>query len=431
MLLVVEPVGAVVVVSVLGLAGGGFLSVTRGHSARWGQALHQNEGLRLQVAQEAFGGIKDILLMGRAQVFMSQFERHNVLSARAIERNSTMLALPRLSLELLAVVGLAGLVLVMLGMGRPIDALLPALGLFAAAAFRLIPSINRILASIQLVRFSRPMIDTLYEEMRLLGTPPSETVPAPPNPLPFTRELVLDGISFSYSNSERSALDGISLSIPQGASVGFVGGSGAGKSTLVDVILGLLKPTCGILMADGVDLQVKSNLRAWQDDIGYVPQSIYLSDDTLRRNIAFGVDDAEVDDEAVWSAIRAAQLEELVGELPLGLNTVVGERGVRLSGGQRQRIGIARALYHDPAILVLDEATSSLDTATERSVMEAVRALGGDKTVLIIAHRLSTVEHCDPVFRLERGRIVDSGSFVDVTRNLVGFGGQDDSGGLF
>jgi ABC-type multidrug transport system fused ATPase/permease subunit len=195
----------------------------------------------------------------------------------------------------------------------------------------------------------------------------------------------------------------MTLRIRKGESVGFVGPSGSGKSTLVDVILGLLTPGCGQVLVDAEDIQ--KNLRAWQDQIGYVPQSIYLTDDTLRRNVAFGLASEAIDDTAVAHAVRAAQLEEFVAALPKGLETIVGERGVRLSGGQRQRIGIARALYHDPAVLVLDEATSALDTATEEGVMQAVTALHGSKTLLIVAHRLSTVAHCDRLFRLEQGRI--------------------------
>jgi ABC-type multidrug transport system fused ATPase/permease subunit len=200
------------------------------------------------------------------------------------------------------------------------------------------------------------------------------------------------------------ALDDLSLRIQKGESIGFIGPSGSGKSTLVDVVLGLLTPSPGQVLVDGDDIQ--KNLRAWQDQIGYVPQSIYLTDDTLRRNVAFGLPDGEIDDAAVKRAIRAAQLEDFVAGLPKDLETIVGERGVRLSGGQRQRIGIARALYHDPVVLVLDEATSALDTATERGVMEAVTALRGNKTILIVAHRLSTVANCDRLYRLEQGKIV-------------------------
>ncbi len=203
------------------------------------------------------------------------------------------------------------------------------------------------------------------------------------------------------------------MTIARGTSVGFIGTSGAGKSTLVDVILGLLTPENGHVMVDGIDVQ--TNLRGWQDQIGYVPQSIFLTDDSLRRNVAFGLSDDLIDDLAVARALKAAQLDGFVSSLSQGMDTLVGERGVRLSGGQRQRIGIARALYHDPAVLVLDEATSALDTATEKGVMEAINALQGDKTVLIVAHRLSTVANCDWVYRMEQGRVVEAGRFEDLS----------------
>ena len=218
------------------------------------------------------------------------------------------------------------------------------------------------------------------------------------------------------------SLRDVSFSIPQGASVGFIGESGAGKSTLVDLILGLLSPDVGSVRVD--DLDVQSNLRGWQSQIGYVPQSIFLTDDTLRRNVAFGLPGEEIDEAAVWQAIRAAQVERFVLDLPLGLDTVVGERGVRLSGGQRQRIGIARALYHQPRVLVLDEATSSLDTATERAVMATVRALKGEKALIIVAHRFSTVEHCDRLYRFEEGRLVEEGKAGIVLRGTAQDGGE-------
>jgi ABC-type multidrug transport system fused ATPase/permease subunit len=217
----------------------------------------------------------------------------------------------------------------------------------------------------------------------------------------------LSDIDFSYPAAARPALVGVSLTIRKGETVGLIGPSGSGKSTLVDVLLGMLVPAKGQVTVDGGD--IFEDLRRWQDQIGYVPQSIYLTDDTLRRNVAFGIADEEIDDAAVDRALAAAQLQEFVASLPAGKETVVGERGVRLSGGQRQRIGIARALYHDPTVLVLDEATSALDTATEREVMQAVNALHGTKTIIIIAHRLTTVENCDRLYRLEEGRIAAEG----------------------
>ena len=219
----------------------------------------------------------------------------------------------------------------------------------------------------------------------------------------FETDIRLVNVGYTYPSAAALALDNVNLRIGKGECIGFVGPSGSGKSTLVDVVLGLLTPGAGQVLVGGEDIQ--KNLRAWQDQIGYVPQSIYLTDDTLRRNVAFGLPDEAIDDARVRRAIGAAQLDEFIAGLPDGLDTLVGERGVRLSGGQRQRIGIARALYHDPAVLVLDEATSALDTATESGVMQAVAALQGAKTILIVAHRLSTVANCDRLYRLDRGRV--------------------------
>jgi ATP-binding cassette, subfamily B, bacterial PglK len=409
LLLAVEPVGALLVVATLGLAAWGFQRLTRGHILRWGQARQYHEGLRIQHLQQGLGGAKDVKLLGREVEFFDQYNRHNLGSARAARRQNTIKQLPRLWLELLAVTGLSVLVLVMIGQGKPLTALLPTLGLFAAAAFRLLPSVNRILSAVQSLRYGLPVIETLHREIRLLE---GAALPARKGLLPFSATLALEDVCFQYANARGFALNHVTLNIRRGDSVGFIGGSGAGKSTLVDVILGLLVPASGRVLVDGVDIQ--SNLRGWQDQIGYVPQSIFLTDDSLRRNVAFGLADAQIDDEAVRRAIRAAQVEEFIDGLPNGLNTMVGEQGVRLSGGQRQRIGIARALYHDPPVLVLDEATSSLDTETERGVMDAVNALQGGKTILIVAHRLSTVANCDHLYRLTEGRLADQGSFDDV-----------------
>ena len=411
LLLAVEPLGAALVVSILGLAAWGFNRFARSHILRWGEARQWHEEQRMQHLQQGLGGVKDVKLLGRESHFLAQYQLHNESSARVGQRNYVLQALPRLWLEMLAVVGLAMLVLVMIWQGKPLGSVLPTLGVFAAAAFRLMPSVNRILSSVQSMRFCFPVIDTIHNELILLD---ATQAPRLGRPLTFKNALTLDQISFHYSSTEALALSGVSLSISRGAEIGFIGSSGAGKSTLVDILLGLLTPTDGTVRVDGVD--ILTSLRSWQDQIGYVPQTIFLTDDTLRRNVAFGLPNDQIDETAVGRAIHAAQLERFVNDLPLGLDTVVGERGVRLSGGQRQRIGIARALYHDPSVLVLDEATSSLDTETERGVMEAVRALKGDKTLIIVAHRLSTVKHCDRLFRLEKGRVVEEGRTLEMLR---------------
>ncbi|MFM9123410.1 MAG: ABC transporter ATP-binding protein, partial [Actinomycetota bacterium] len=258
--------------------------------------------------------------------------------------------------------------------------------------------------------FNRSIIAAVYRDFQLdapdLGNHVKNS--------PFANSLELHDVSFQYPTAARASLQNVSLVVRRGEAVGFVGPSGAGKSTLVDVILGLFAPTAGEVRVDGHNIQ--ENLRNWQNQIGYVPQSIYLTDDTLRRNVAFGLSDENIDDKLVGEAIRLAQLDAFVESLPDRLETVVGERGVRLSGGQRQRIGIARALYHNPSVLVLDEATSSLDTPTEHGVMQAVQALQGTKTVIIVAHRLSTVEYCDRLYRIEDSRITEEGTFAEVVK---------------
>ena len=401
LLLVIEPVGTLIVVSVLGTAAWGFHRLTRSRIARWGEVRQYHDGMRIQHLQQGLGGVKDVKLLGREADFLDQYCVHNTQGARVGQLQSTMQQLPRLGVELLAVIGLAILVISMLAQDRALEAVLPALGLFAATAFRLMPSVSRVIAAMQSLRYCLPVIDTLYEELKLTAP---EMVGDRTPAIPFRAVLELNKVTYTYPGAPEPALKDLSLAIHRGESVGFVGSSGAGKSTLADILLGLLPSDVGEVRVDGDDIQ--HALRNWQNQIGYVPQSIFLTDDTLIRNVAFGLSNVEIDEAAVWRAIRAAQLEDYVQGLPEGLNTLVGERGIRLSGGQRQRIGIARSLYHDPAVLVLDEATSSLDTATEHEVMQAVQALHGTKTIIIIAHRLSTVEYCDRLYRLERGRLV-------------------------
>ena len=408
LLFVVEPTGTLWVVGTLSVAGWLFQRVTRERLFRWGTARQFHEGLRLQQLQQGLGGAKDLKLLGREAGFLEKYGEHNLENAKIGRYQATLEKFPRLWFEFLAVLGLTILVIVMITKGKSLEGLLPVLALFTAAAFRLLPSVIRVLSGVQNVRITMPVIDNMCGEFEMISDLPSDL---DPQPVPFRNELSFKDVAFTYEGAHTPALDGISLSIPRGSSVGFIGTTGAGKSTLVDLLLGLLTPSEGSFQVDGVD--IRTDLRAWQDQIGYVPQSIFLTDDTLRRNVAFGLSDASIDDEAVDRAVRAAQLGYLIDELPGGLDTMVGERGVRISGGQRQRIGIARALYHDPEVLVLDEATSSLDTETEKQVMDAVNEMRDEKTIIIVAHRLSTVNDCDRLFRLDQGRLVDEGDEGD------------------
>jgi ABC-type multidrug transport system fused ATPase/permease subunit len=406
MLLVIEPLGAAVVIVVMASASWIFDRLTRRRIAHWGFARQHDEGQRIQHLQQGLGGAKEVKVLGREREFLEQYRVHNERAAHVSHLYVALNQMPRLWLELLAAIGLAALVLSMLAQGRTAEAILTTLGLFAAAAFRVIPSANRIIASGNTVRYSGAVIQTLYDEMQLEGSvgPDGDSGGAP-----FGDALRLESVTFTYPGALEPALKGLSLTVRRGDSVGIMGASGTGKSTLVDVLLGLLVPQAGDVTVDGVSIQ--PNPRDWQRQIGYVPQSIYLTDDTLRRNVALGLANEQIDDVAVWRSLRDAQLDDFVNAQPEGLDAVVGERGVRLSGGQRQRIGIARALYHNPAVLVLDEATSSLDVATERGVIEAVKVLQ-EKTIIIVAHRSSTVAFCDRVLSIENGRVVkeDSGT---------------------
>jgi ABC-type multidrug transport system fused ATPase/permease subunit len=399
LLIAVEPAGALVAVVAMGTAAALFQFITRRRVQSWGVRRQQLESGRLKQLQQGLGGAKEVKLLGREPYFERLFAQHNRGFAHTLQRQQFVSQLPRLWLEAVAVFGIALLVITLVMRDKSFSAALPTLGLFAAAAFRLLPSLNRIVGAVQTMRFRAPSLHVVHRELALV---PGDGSIASTGERIVVKAIALDGVSYRYPAAVQDVLNNVTLAIDSGTTVGFIGPSGAGKSTLVDVILGLLPPSSGTVSVNGADIQ--RNLRAWQNSVGYVPQSIYLVDDTVRRNVAFGLPDAQIDDERVWRALRDASMEEFVRSLHQGLDTVTGERGVRLSGGQRQRIGIARALYHDPDVLVLDEATSALDGATEAEVMQAVGALHGRKTVLIIAHRLTTIANCDFVYSLAQGK---------------------------
>jgi ATP-binding cassette subfamily C protein len=279
--------------------------------------------------------------------------------------------------------------------------------MFGAAAYRLMPSMNRLVSSITTIRYHRSAVKVVHGDLQRLETEATllhhEDAKDAPQKIRLTQSIELRDVSYRYPNITQDALSHVSFVIPKGHSVAFTGPSGAGKTTVVDVMLGLLFPTTGQVLVDGID--VHENLGSWQRQIGYIPQTIYLLDDTVRRNVTFGLADEKIDDARVWAALKDAQLEELIKQMPQGLDTSVGERGARISGGQRQRIGIARALYYDPQVLVFDEATSSLDMEMENEISKAIERLRKTKTLIIIAHRLSTVEKCEIKFTLKSGKI--------------------------
>jgi ATP-binding cassette subfamily C protein len=423
-LLVIEPVTSLAAAGGIGLATLFFYRVVRRKLSAFGKARQYHQGQVIQTINQGLGGVKEAKVLGREQLFLDQYDSHNILSTRALQFSQIVSQLPRFFIESIAIVGLMLIVVSVLAQGRSLSAVLPTLSLFAAAAFRLMPSINRILNSMTGMRFSSHSVHVLSHDLRELK-PVLENRQlvysrqlTAPKPL-LEREMELQNVFYRYPGASDNSLKGVSLTIPKGTSVGFVGSSGAGKTTIVDVILGLLPPTQGQILVDGHDIY--DDLSAWQRLIGYIPQTIYLCDDTLRNNIAFGIPEDEINAGWIDAAVKSAHLTELVASLPEGLDTLVGERGVRLSGGQRQRVGIARALYHNPEVLVMDEATAALDNQTEAGVMEAVEKLSGEKTLIMIAHSLSTVKNCDRLYFMSQGQIIDSGTYDDLCQRNQDF----------
>ena len=387
---------------------------TRRRLTRLGERQITTHAARHRAAVEAFGGIKDIKLMGLESRYGARYESPSREFVEALAKSQIISELPRFLLEAIA---FGGLVLIILGLlvlqeARLAD-VLPTLGVFGFAVLKIFPSIQQIYQGLTQMRFAAPVLAKLHTELLDAPSPAAPALSLVP-PLPFTRNLVLEDLCFAYPAAGRAALEGLSLSITANTTVGIVGGTGAGKTTAVDLILGLLTPDAGRIMVDDTSLG-PDTMRAWQNAIGYVPQQIFLTDDSVAANIAFGIPLEECDMAAVERAARLAELHDFViRDLPQGYDTEVGERGVRLSGGQRQRIGIARALYHDPSVLILDEATSALDNLTERAVMDAVTNLAHAKTIIMIAHRLTTVRACDTIFLMEDGRLAAQGSFDEL-----------------
>ena len=407
-LVAIEPLGTICVIGVLLVATFVFQRFFDQKLQRWGALRQIQKGAIIQTIQQGLGAVKDVQVLGREDWFVDEHSERQSIDANLLRRINTVQAIPRLWLEVMAIAGLVGLVVIMLATGKDVDKIIPTVGLFAATSFKVLPSINKLVNSRQTLKVSRSTIETIHHDLGLSVS----TNQAGLNSSFQFKAVEVAHLDFKYEQSENLVLSNINLKIVSGEAVGFVGQSGSGKSTLIDIMLGLLQPQNGSVLINGQSIEDQK--KSWQKTIGYIPQTIFLMDDSLRRNIAIGIADNEIDEVAILEALKSAQLEDFVASLPEGLDTVVGERGVRLSGGQRQRIGIARALYHRPSVLVLDEATSSLDTETERGVMQAVQALQGDKTVIIVAHRLSTVEYCDRLYRLDAGRIVDEGTFDEV-----------------
>ena len=391
-----------------------FIYQFRRRVAAWGKQASAANKKMVQIINHGMGGFKETRVIGCEGYFEQQLEEQAQRYKLVVEKFQAFSLLPRYTLEPVLISFIVGFTIISLLTQKNINSLTATLGVFGLASVRLLPAASNLMQSYGGIKRSSYVVDLLYRDLKELeGLDKQGDNNASIKPkLSFDRQLSIENLNYIYPNAETTALNNISISIGKGQSIGLIGKSGAGKTTIVDIILGLLPIENGDLKVDGVS--VKDDLASWQRKVGYIPQSIFLIDDTLERNIAFGVPDDRIDRHRLEQAIEAAQLTEVIERLPQGLKTVVGERGVLLSGGQRQRVGIARALYHEREVLVLDEATAALDNETEHLVSKAIESLSGKKTIIIIAHRLTTVEHCDRIYLMEKGRVVKSGSYAEV-----------------
>ena len=363
-----------------------------------------------QWMMQSISGIKEVKVSRSEKFFLEQFSLYGKRANDAEKVNNVLSNVPRLSIETFGICSMLTVLAVLMCMGREINTMLPQLTAFAMAAVRLLPSVNRMSTALNSMAYYEPSLDKMIENLR--GGNDPQSIGAY-NVIAERRDgnigisihdrIELSDITYHYPNGERPVLENANMVIHVGQSVGIVGASGSGKTTAIDILLGILQPQAGCVKVDGCDIQ--ENYDGWLRQLSYIPQAIFMLDDTIRANVAFGVAEENIDDDQVWNALEEAQLREFVQSLPEGLDTSIGERGVRLSGGQRQRIGIARALYSDPQLLIFDEATSALDNETEAAIMESINALHGKKTMIIIAHRLTTIQECDVVYRVENGRI--------------------------
>ena len=422
-LLIVQPLLTLLLASVIGLPYIFISILAKSHLRRTGEQTTDANKERVRSSSELFGAIKEIQLRGNAGYFLGRFNEASHIYSRNTKSQLTIVQMPARAIFPLAFAGIIGLFITLLLTGDPLREIVPVIGFLAYAGSRLNPAFSGLYGALSTYRYHQNLVDVLGGELRDAdkGRPAETHDPGEQVALGFEVDVRLDRVSFRYPGNREMVLKDVSMTIPKNSSVALVGSTGGGKTTTLDVVLGLLTPTDGDVLVDRVKVE-GSNLRAWQAKIGYVPQEIFLTDDTIRRNIAFGVPDEDIDEAALVRAAEIARIHEFVkSELPLGYGTLVGERGVRLSGGQRQRIGIARALYWDPELLVFDEATSDIDNVTEAMISQAVSQLAGRKTLLFVAHRLSTVRNFDLLYMMDKGTVVASGTYDALLKESLPF----------
>jgi ATP-binding cassette, subfamily B, bacterial PglK len=367
---------------------------------------------RFTIMMEAFGGIKETKFLGLEKDYIDRFSKPSKIYARNTSLAAVIAQIPRNFIEGIAFGGMIILILNLMTLGQEFISIIPIIALYAFSGYRLLPALQQMYAAFTQLRFSGAGLDTLYKDIHDLEV--SNKINRITSSMQFTKSITLKNVTFNYPNKKEAAIKNMSLSILAKSKVGIVGTTGSGKTTTIDIILGLLDPKEGNLLIDE-KIVTDSNKKSWQKNIGYVPQQIYLSDDTISANIAFGLDKKNINIDSIEKAAKIANLHDFViSELPDGYDTIVGEKGIRLSGGQKQRIGIARALYNNPLVIIFDEATNSLDNITEQSVMDAIDKLSNRMTIILIAHRLSTVKNCDKIFLLEKGELKTTGKFEDL-----------------
>jgi ABC-type multidrug transport system fused ATPase/permease subunit len=412
-LVYLQPMGAIIIFSFVGGTSYLLLLFSKKKVTVWGQERQKYDGLRSKNISQGLTGISELKLFHKENYFADIYDRFNKLYYSSQRRMQFIQQVQRFYLELVLIVSIVLIAVVVIVQGQGIGKILPTLSVFLFAALRILPSANRIVANLQGMRFCKPGVDLVYNEFVNFAATKKQDQQTGKEKITAIKESIrLKNIDFAYPSAQQKALDSISLDIAAGSVIGIIGQSGSGKTTLVNVMTGLLQPGSGQILIDGTD--ITHSIAELQKFIGYVPQSIFLLDDSLKRNIAFGVPDEAINNDKLKKVIEAAQLEELVTNLPDGVDSMVGERGIKLSGGQRQRIGIARALYNDPSVLILDEGTSALDIETENYIMQSVALLKGKLTIILIAHRYTTLHFCDMVYKIQGGKMVSKGKLEEL-----------------